>query len=76
MWVGQQLVHLVLGRVVAAPNLRVAHEEQLLGGEAEPRHGLLGRGGAGVVGEARPVGCLQPTVISDVLPQRAPATND
>ena len=40
--VGQQLVHLVLGRVVAAPNLRVAHEEQLLGGEAEPRHWLLG----------------------------------
>ena len=76
MRVGQQLVHLVLGRVVAAPNLRVAHEEQLLGGEAEPRHGLLGRGGAGVRVEVRPVGRLQPPVIGDVLPQRAPATNN
>ena len=70
MGVGQDLVHLVLLRVVVAPDLGEADEEQLLRSQFEilQREDVLV---LAAITEIRLVRCLQSPIVSYVLPQSA-----
>lgn len=70
MGVGQDLVHLVLLRVVVAPDLGEAHEEQLLRSQFEILHreDVLVLTG---ITEICLVCCLQSPIVSNILPQSA-----
>ena len=70
MGVGQDLVHLVLLRVVVAPDLGEADKEQLLSSELEVLHGEDVLVLAAITEECL-VCCLQSAIVCNILPQRA-----